>query len=399
MRNMLSAVNFPHPSIRSPRQSSVSRPSAGSSGALRGRASRLAWTLSLVSVITASMPAHAQATDEATTKAARARFQEGVSLYDKGQFEASRAAFLQAYALRKHPAVLLNLAQSSLRSGRPYEAAKYFQQYLREASTATPAQHADAEKGLAEARTKIGRFDVSAPSGAEISVDGTAVGVAPLSDSVDVEPGTHSVRARMTDGTTETKSASARAGERVAVQLSAPIKEVAAPVPVPSTPPSNATETNEPERPQSTTFDVQPSNKSFWPKSMAPVYIGAGMVVVGVGSAIVFNAFKQSALDSAKNTAGLILANNGTSSTCNAPSSRFAAACKSLQDDVDRSNTDNTIANVGIGVGIAGAVLGLVWLFAGPKRDAESPPLGSWQRPLVTPMLGDARGLKLQATF
>ena len=54
--------------------------------------------------------------DEATTKAARARFLEGVEFYDKKQYEAARAAFLQAYALRKHPSVLLNLAQSSLRA-------------------------------------------------------------------------------------------------------------------------------------------------------------------------------------------------------------------------------------------------------------------------------------------
>src|SRR4029078_810475 len=115
--------------------------------------------------------AHAQApTDDATTKAARARFQEGVGLYDKGQYEAARAAFLQAYALRKHPAVLLTLAQSSLRSGRALEGAKYFNQFLRESTNATAAQRADAEKGLVEARMKIGRLEVSAPTARDIRV-------------------------------------------------------------------------------------------------------------------------------------------------------------------------------------------------------------------------------------
>src|SRR6266850_1224616 len=77
-------------------------------------------------------PAFAQPADDPTIKAARARFQEGVGFYDKGEFENARAAFLQAYALRKHPAVLLNLAQSSLKSNHTLEASKYFQQYLRE---------------------------------------------------------------------------------------------------------------------------------------------------------------------------------------------------------------------------------------------------------------------------
>ena len=55
----------------------------------------------------AAMPARAQtAADDPTTEMARARFKEGVGFYDKGQFEQARASFLQAYALKKHPAVL-----------------------------------------------------------------------------------------------------------------------------------------------------------------------------------------------------------------------------------------------------------------------------------------------------
>src|SRR6185369_12768087 len=104
------------------------------------------------------------------------RFQEGVEFYDKKQYEQARAAFLQAYALRKHPAVLLNLAQSSLRSNHPLEAAKFFEQFLREATSASAAQRSDAERGLREARTKIGRIEVSAPAGAEIILDGERVG-------------------------------------------------------------------------------------------------------------------------------------------------------------------------------------------------------------------------------
>ena len=62
-----------------------------------------------------------------------------MDFYDKGQFENARLAFLQAYALKKHPAVLLNLAQSSAKAGHPLEAAKYFQQFLKESTTASPA--------------------------------------------------------------------------------------------------------------------------------------------------------------------------------------------------------------------------------------------------------------------
>src|SRR5882672_7907467 len=152
------------------------------------RRSALALLVALSPVLV-PVSAFAQA-DEAATKAARARFQEGVQAYDKGQYEQARLAFTQAYALRKHPAVLLNLAQSDLKSGHTMEAIKYFQQYLREATQATPAQRSDAEKGLADARTKIGRLEISAPTGSEITVDGAVVGTAPLADPIDVEPGT-----------------------------------------------------------------------------------------------------------------------------------------------------------------------------------------------------------------
>lgn len=379
---------------------------------------RLRSTFSAFAIIAAMASAglaHAQApTDDATTRAARARFQEGVSLYDKGQYEASRAAFLQAYALRRHPAVLLNLAQSSLRSARPLEAAKYFQQYLRESNTATPAQRADADKGLAEARTKLGRLEVSAPTGAEVAVDGNVAGNAPLSDAVDVEPGMHTVRARLTDGTTESRSVNARAGEKHQVQLS-PSKESPAVVPVPTptptpstsqphptptpTAPAESKSPVEPERPRSSTFEVQPSKKSFAPKYMAPIYIGVGVTLAGVGTAVVFSIFKQDALDSAKSTAKLIQDNGGNSNTCTpSTTGRFAAACKALQDDVARSNTDNLLANVGLGTAIGGAAFTVAWLLFSPKRDAQ-PAVGTWQRPIIAPMLGDARGLRLQANF
>ena len=51
-------------------------------------------------------PSRAQSSaEDPTTDMARTRFKEGVSFYDKGEYEQARASFLQAYALKKHPAV------------------------------------------------------------------------------------------------------------------------------------------------------------------------------------------------------------------------------------------------------------------------------------------------------
>src|SRR5258705_11156187 len=114
---------------------------------MRTRACLATLLLAAAGLAVAAPPARAQDKD-AVTEIARRRFQEGVKFFDQKRYDEARAAFLQAYALRHHPAVLLNLAQSEIRSGHPLEGARHLAAYLREGSTASAAERADAEKGL-----------------------------------------------------------------------------------------------------------------------------------------------------------------------------------------------------------------------------------------------------------
>lgn len=98
---------------------------------------------------------------------ARNRFDEGVVLYDKGQYEAARAKFLQAYALKKHPTVLLNLASTSLKAGHAKDAEGYYAQYLKETSDDGSAKREEARKGLVEARKAQGLSDSEPESKSE----------------------------------------------------------------------------------------------------------------------------------------------------------------------------------------------------------------------------------------
>src|SRR5687768_15010503 len=75
----------------------------------------------LAATLLAAGTAAAQSNGE--TEIARQRFLEGVRHYDQHDYDKARLAFLQAYLLKPHPAVLLNLAQSQLRAGRYAEAA------------------------------------------------------------------------------------------------------------------------------------------------------------------------------------------------------------------------------------------------------------------------------------
>jgi hypothetical protein len=353
-------------------------------------------------------PAYAQA-DDPTTKAARARFQEGVDFYDKGQFENARASFLQAYALRKHPAVLLNLAQSCLKSNHTLEAARYFTQYLRESTAITAGQRNDAEKGLVEARMKLGRMMVDAPSGSEIFVDDDRIGVTPLRDPVDIEPGSHVVKAR--GRTDESITVSATAGQTVTARFGAsnpPPVVAAVPAPAPAPPPNPPPPAEVPAEPppaadNSATSEPPPGSDRAGggllspPKNVTPVVLGVIVAAGGFGTAIAMGVAKQSAQNSADSVAEQIRANllpgqqaqGICASNKSADVARYGKACAALNDDNDKVNTDATIANIGLGVGIAASVFTVIYWLAASKRDASS---AKWKAPVITPMFGGGTG-------
>ncbi|WP_437683166.1 hypothetical protein [Sorangium sp. So ce131] len=143
---------------------------------------------------------------DTVTEVARQRYEDGVKAYDAGRFEDARTAFLQVYALKQHPAVLLNLGQSELRSNHLEDAGRHLQQFLREHTAATPEQRATAERGIAEVKRRTGFLIVIADAnGADISVDGTLVGKAPLLDPVFVKPGKHTLFATYQDKSATTQ--------------------------------------------------------------------------------------------------------------------------------------------------------------------------------------------------
>ena len=187
-------------------------------------------------VLIALFPLLARADGDAD--AARQRFNEGVKFFDAGQYDKARAAFLQAWVLKKHPAVLLNLAQSSLRGHHEAEAARYFDQYLHDAG-ATESGKTIAANGLAEARTKDGRLDVRAPASVEVFVDDQSVGVG--ARVVDVDPGSHAVRAG-----TASQTVNVAAGAITTVPLGG---NAAPPPPPTTTTTTTAPTTSAPSRP------------------------------------------------------------------------------------------------------------------------------------------------------
>jgi hypothetical protein len=168
------------------------------------------------------------------TELAREKFNEGVAAYDAGQFEKARTLFLQAYALKRHPLVLLNLGQSELKSGHIEDGGNHLQQFLREHENPTAQQKKDADAGIAEAQKKTGYvIFIVDQDGADLTIDGVSIGKSPLADPYFVTPGKHEATAAKGKNA-DSRSFEAKKGTATPVTLTLGGGAVAVPVPVPS---------------------------------------------------------------------------------------------------------------------------------------------------------------------
>jgi flagellar basal body-associated protein FliL len=373
----------------------------------------LALTLLLTfAPVASAAPTWAQSNaEDPTTSMARARFKEGVEFYDKFQYEQARAAFLQAYALKKHPTVLLNLAWSCLKSGHSLEAERYFKQFLSESKDITDKQRADANDGMNQAHGKIGRIEVSAPAGTEITIDGDRVGSAPLAESVAVEPGAHTLTFKGPDSATETQSVTVLGGEKAVARFGrsgGPAAGAAAlppaPTPAPSAtqapaatsaaPPSEEAP-GEGERPPAKQATHQEAGKKSVldpPANIVPVILGGILTAAGVGVAIGMTSFKQSAQSQANATAHNVQSQHYSCAPPLDPSVLgLAAVCNQYQSDINDVNTDATIGNIALAVGIVAFAGTVIYWLAGDKGDDKAGGSAA-TTPVIVPMMGPSVG-------
>jgi hypothetical protein len=356
--------------------------------------------------------------DPAVTAMARQRFTEGVKLFDEKKYELARAAFLQAYALKKHPDVLLNLAQSELLSGHPLDAAQHFRDFVKDAANASHPRRADAEKGLLEARSKIGRIQVTVDlPDADIFLDGKKVGTSPLAEPLDVSVGNHSLEAKkpgrntaQTIATTEGKIVivNLRLGEPVSAVAPVPTTSATTSADRPPPPPPKPTRPvpteDEPLKPPPST-GMGEHRESFtrWASHSPVAYVGAGVSVVGLGLGVGFLLAAHSAqnnvdsitstIKNKANTDQTLISQGRSGNPCRDPIAvgdggvSYAKACSNLKDNIDANSHDKTVATIGfvaMGVGLATLVGGYL-ITADRVGDTAAAPAPRW---LVAPAIG-----------
>ncbi|MBI4705501.1 MAG: hypothetical protein HY744_30780 [Deltaproteobacteria bacterium] len=402
--------------------------------------------------------AHAQPAD-ARTEQARERFIEGVQAYDAGRFEEARTLFLQAYALKRHPAVLLNLGLSGVKSGHVVEGGTNLQRFLREHTEASPDQIKAAKDGVADARKRIGFVVVIVDTdGAAVAIDGKPVGTSPLTDPVFVEPGEHEVEATLGSKKARVK-VDAQKGSATPVTLEispgapAPAPPPPAPVkpappssgwaePVSSPPPPPGPATSQPVGPVATPPAPGPSpalppdrvaggpgreNVLTWFKRKPLAWVGVGVTGLGLVGTIAFGAAAADAsgaadtvseqilyeVDHPQSSAGALPPDyyrDGKAEPCGSYDQDeagakpahpyYAKACVQLRDNISAYNTDIALLVTSAVLTGVGAGATVAYYFIDTRAGGTAANHGSHVTTAIVPVIAPShQGLAIMGRF
>lgn len=376
----------------------------------------------------------ARAQSDGETEVARQRFREGVGHYDRQEYDKARLAFLQAYLLKPHPAVLLNLAQSELRAGRHAEAAENFAKYIRQNPTAPAMEHAKA--AFEEARQKVAELNLEVSAvGAVVSVDGSEVGRSPLPNVIYLMPGRHTIAARK-GGLSADRSLEAVAGQRVYVTLelqggsgSSPALGAAA------ASDGDVTQIQGEQLAREPAMDTGPSQGFFSWMANSPAAIATVTVAgVALGTSAVLAGFANNRYAVANDVRERIMvelqnnvdegvlvatavpcgeggiANGVGSFDSRIPQdqveglvSDYANACRLFSERSDSGDRLKTLSLVSLGVGAFATVGTIVWYFSdtgSSGSDSAKADVASKRRTSISPILTpDTQGVWLNVSF
>lgn len=133
----------------------------------------------------------AYADGAADKQEASQRFQKGVELYGRGDVRAALIEFKRAYKLVPSYQLLYNMAQAASELRDYVEAYEHYKRYLADGGGKIAAGRKDeVEAHILQLEGYLATIDLEVSvDGAEISIDGVVVGVAPLSEPAVVSAG------------------------------------------------------------------------------------------------------------------------------------------------------------------------------------------------------------------
>jgi hypothetical protein len=151
----------------------------------------------------------------------RVLFQEGQVAYNAGDYEVALAKWQMAYELSDRSALLYNIAQAYSRLGRVTEEKTALEAFIA-SDGGPPDLKANAEERLRSLEQRIARTAIHIEgdvAGAEVFVDGEAIGTLPLGEKILIAPGRHRIKATAEGYVDAVATIVVPAGETVPVEL------------------------------------------------------------------------------------------------------------------------------------------------------------------------------------
>jgi tetratricopeptide (TPR) repeat protein len=148
--------------------------------------------LTFLLIAQSAAPAAGPKAEAAAKSQAQTLLREGTRLYRKGQYQEALEKFTGAYALFPSPKLHFNIAQAHRELGRPVEALVAFEKFLDDPAGSPRPVTDEARQSAADLRAQLGQIQVECDTaGADILIDGAAVGRTPQPRPIWCTPGKH----------------------------------------------------------------------------------------------------------------------------------------------------------------------------------------------------------------
>jgi tetratricopeptide (TPR) repeat protein len=177
--------------------------------------------------------------DAAARAQAKEQFQAGVAAYEAQRYGDALTHFQEAYRIKPHPLVRVNMANCYERLGKPLLAIFHFESFLKE-SEPNAAQRGEVTEALRLLRAKISELTLRVtPDGATVTIDNGEQRRSPISEPIQLEAGMHVVEVSLSGYQTQKRDLVLEGGQQTSVEITleragAPVAAAPAPLPEPA---------------------------------------------------------------------------------------------------------------------------------------------------------------------
>ena len=222
----------------------------------------------------------AQDSDE-SRQHAKELFEHGVADYEAGRYEQALGSFQEAFRIRPHPLVNVNIANCYDKLGKPLQALFHFQRFL-DANVGTTEQREEVHKAIERLKQQVGKLLLRiTPDGALAVIDHGEQRRAPIMDAVALEAGGHHLEVRLAGYRTVERSLEIKGGTTLELSIALePDKAQTVgltPLPEAGTPSGATPAEASPQEPA--TASAQQSASPLAPESASPAPAGDAALV------------------------------------------------------------------------------------------------------------------------